>query len=141
MANFETFTKRLVPLGKRPFVTIQKRGTISLNKAAYVALGEPDTVELLFDADERLVGLRSIEYLADHAYPVRGVGNDPTSYLVAGTAFTKYYGIDTTASRRWPAELIGDVLSIDLKTPGTVVTSNRAGHHQPAAGARLSETG
>ena len=128
MANFETFTKRLIPLNKRPYVTIQKRGTISMNKAAYVALGEPQTVELLFDCNERLVGLRGIEYMAEHAYPVRGVGDEPTSYLVAGTAFAKHYGIDTSASRRWPAELIQDVLSIDLKTDGTVVTSNREGH-------------
>jgi hypothetical protein len=126
MANFETFTKRLVPLGKRPFVTIQKRGTISMNKAAFVALGEPDTVELLFDSDERIVGLRGVAHLAEHAYPVRGVGGDPTSYLVAGTAFTKHYGIDTTNSRRWPAELVDDILRVDLKVEGTVVTSNRA---------------
>ena len=128
MANFETFTKRLVPLGKRPFVTIQKRGTISMNRAAYVALGSPQTVELLFDTDERIVGLRAVEYLAEHAYPVRGVGEQPSSFLVAGTAFTKHYGIDTSSSRRWPAELTDDILSIDLKTDGTVVTSNREGH-------------
>jgi hypothetical protein len=126
VANYETFTKRLVPLGKRPFVTIQKRGIISMNKAAFIALGAPDTVELLFDTDERLMGLRAVEYLAEHAYPVRGVGDEPTSYLVAGTAFTKHYGIDTTRSRRWPAELMDNILSVDLKTDGTVVTSNRA---------------
>jgi hypothetical protein len=126
--NFETFTKRLVPLGKRPFVTIQKRGTISMNKAAYVALGSPQTVELLFDSDERMVGLRPVEFMTEHAYPVRGVGQEPTSYLIAGRAFTKHYEIDTTVSRRWPAELVDDVLSVDLKTDGTVVTSNRAGH-------------
>lgn len=127
MANFETFTKRLVPLGKRPFVTIQKRGTISLNKAAHVALGTPETVELLYDSENQIIGLRPVDPTAEHAYPVRGVGDEPTSFLVAGTAFSKHYGIETSASRRWPADVIDGVLTIDLKLEGTVVTSNRDG--------------
>ena len=46
--EFETFTRRMVPLVKKPTVTIQKRGTLSFNKAAQVALGEPEAVELLY---------------------------------------------------------------------------------------------
>jgi hypothetical protein len=107
-------------------VTIQKRGTISMNRAAYVALDSPDTVELLYDLADRVVGLRAVDHLVEHAYPVRSVGADGSSYLIAGTAFTKYYGIDTEVSRRWPAELQDGVLCVDLKEDGTIVTSNRS---------------
>ena len=55
------FRVGLVPLKRQPSVTIQKRGTISLNKAAEVALDCPKTVELLYDAERRVVGLRAVD--------------------------------------------------------------------------------
>ncbi len=125
MPNFETFTKRLVPLGKRPYLTIQKRGIISLNQAAFLALGSPETVELLFDAHQRILGLRAVDAMIEHAYPVRRVGIGATSYVIAARAFTKHYRIDTAVSRRWPATLDTGVLCIDLKTQGTIVTGNK----------------
>lgn len=127
MPDFEVFTKRLVPLKKTPLVTIQKRGTISLNKSAYSALGEPEAVELLYDRDERIVGLRAAESSLEHAYPVRsatGRGSGP--YIISAIAFTKFYDIDTEQSLRWRAHLVEDVLCIDLDSTGTPVTSNRA---------------
>lgn len=126
MPNFETFTKRMAPLAKKPYVTIQKRGTISLNAAAHAALGEPDAVELLYDRNERVVGLRAVSKEAEHAYALRAqAGKNVGPFIVSGTAFAKYYKIDTTVSRRWVGQLEGDILCIDLKQPGTEVTSNR----------------
>jgi hypothetical protein len=125
MPDFETFTKRLVPLENRPYVTIQKRGTISINQAAFDALGEPQAVELLYAPSERIVGLRAVPSSAEHAYPVRTAGPSGHSYLIAGTAFTKHYGIDTELSRRWPADVQDGLLAVDLNHPGTEVTGNR----------------
>jgi hypothetical protein len=125
VANFETFTKRMVPLAKRPYITIQRRGTLSINRPAYDVLGAPEAVELLYDPERRIVGLRAVDAMAEHAYPVRGAGKSATSFLIAGTAFTKYYGITTDVSRRWPAEIDGGILVIDLRADGTEVTSNR----------------
>jgi len=48
---FEVFDKRQAPLGKAPAVTIQRRGLMSLNRAAYNMINEPSTVELLYDRD------------------------------------------------------------------------------------------
>ncbi|MGI8667346.1 MAG: hypothetical protein ACR2N4_15200 [Jatrophihabitans sp.] len=127
MPDFEVFTKRLVPLKKTPLLTIQKRGTISLNRSAFVALGEPDAVELLYDRDERVVGLRPVEAAMEHAYPVRSAtakGSGP--YVISAIAFTKFYEINTDQSLRWQAHLVGDVLCIDLDSTATPVTSNRA---------------
>jgi hypothetical protein len=128
MPNFQTFTKRLVPLKKQPLVTIQKRGTISLNKSAHVALGAPDAVELLYDQDEAIVGLHPVDATVEHAYPLRSAsGKDTGPFVISAIAFTKFYDITTDVSRRWPAYVENDVLCIDTKTPGTPVTSNRAG--------------
>lgn len=125
MPNFETFTKRMVPLTKAPTVTVQKRGTLSLNKASHVAMGEPATVELLFDRAEQIIGIRGVPAEKAHAYPVRGVGKDATTFIVAGTAFTKYYEISTDVSRRFAAEMVDDVLCINLRGDSTIVTGNR----------------
>jgi hypothetical protein len=128
MPNFETFTKRLVPLKKQPLVTIQKRGTISLNKSAHVALGAPEAVELLYDQDEQIVGLHPVEATLDHAYPLRSAsGKDTGPFVISAIAFTKFYQINTDTSVRWPAYVEDGVLCIDTKLPGTPVTSNRAG--------------
>lgn len=124
MPNFETFTKRLIPLVKQPSLTIQKRGTMSINKAAHVALGEPEAVELLYDADEKIIGIRGVDREVGHAYPLRGTPND-SSYVLSGRAFTAYYGIPTVESTRFEAAMIDDVLCVDLNQSGQVVTSNR----------------
>jgi hypothetical protein len=125
MGKFETFTKRMVPLAAQPYVTIQKRGVMSFNAAAHALLGQPEAIELLFDRDEQLVGVRKVAPTVEHAYPIRRAAANDTTYMVSGTAFTKYYGIDTSESVRRPAVMREDVLVIDLKEAGTVVTGNR----------------
>ena len=127
VANFEVFTKRMVPLVKQPSVTIQKRGTMSLNASAHAALGAPAAVELLYDADAGVVGFRAVSPESPHAYPLRAVGKKPDGpFVVSGTAFTKYYGIDTGVSKRWVAEIVDGVLCVNLRGEFAVVTSNRS---------------
>lgn len=136
MPTFETFTKRLVPLAKAPYVTIQKRGTMSFNHSAFVALGSPEAIELLYDRDERIIGVRAVHPGVEHAYPIRATGGgkaDSGTWMVSGRAFAQYYGIDTEVSRRYAAVMDNGVLCIDLKDEGTVVTSNRNGRRTPAA--------
>lgn len=130
MAGFEIFTKRMVPLKRAPSITIQKRGAISINKSAYLALGEPDAVELMYDRAEHRVGLRAVSAALEHAYPVRQSGaGDNGPFVISAVAFTHFYDIDTSRSLRWEAQLIDDVLYINLDSQGTPVTSNRAGQH------------
>src|SRR5690348_5205738 len=53
MPNFVEFDRQdshAVP--DEPMFTLQKRGLISMNMAAFKALGEPVSVALLYDADE-----------------------------------------------------------------------------------------
>lgn len=129
MAGFEVFTKRMAPLGKKPAVTIQKRGLFSMNRAAHALMGEPKAVELLYDRDERIVGIRQVDEDAPHAYVIRPQAStkDSGPLIIAGGLFTQYYGIDTTVSRRWIPTFEDGILRLDLKTEGVVVTSNRSG--------------
>lgn len=134
MPEFQVFTKRMVPLKKRPYVTIQKKGVISLNASAYHEMGEPEAVEFLFDEDAQIVGLRGVDPNVEHAYGIRENANS-TSYLVSGTAFFKYFNVPLGITRRYDPEIIEGTLCIDLKGESTEVTSNRS---KPSATADAS---
>ncbi|MFX8766474.1 hypothetical protein ABTM49_19830, partial [Acinetobacter baumannii] len=89
------------------------RGTISLNKSAFSVIGEPEAVELMYDRDERIVGLRPVDASAEHAYPVRSAtarGGGP--YVISAIAFTKFYDISTERSLRWQAHVVDGTLCI-----------------------------
>ena len=125
---FERFDKRSTPITDNPFVTVQKRGPLGLNRSAFAALGEPKAVELLYDRDRELIGIKATSAKEPYAFPVRPQGRKgsrPSNYLIAGQAFTKHYGIDTTVARRFPAEMEDDTLVVDLRR-GTVATGPRA---------------
>ncbi len=122
--NFEVFDKRFSTLVKRPEVTIQTKGMLSVNASAYSALGSPEAVELLYDRDQQVVGMRPVAPDAAHAYPIRAVGAGAT-FIVSGRAFFAYYGIPTDKPVRRDVKITNDVLIIDLKDPGRDATSNR----------------
>lgn len=122
---FETFTRQR-RTGRQPFVTIQKKGVISLNGAAFEALDSPDAVELLYDTDARLVGLRKVDSSVPHAYQVRAPVENHATYLISGAAFMSYYEIDNSRSVRRPARLDGDLLIVDLNDPGVDSRSENA---------------
>ena len=137
---FEVFDKRMTPLSKAPSVTIQKRGVISLNKAAHDLIGNAETVELLFDRDRNIMALRAAEDTSPHAYAVRnGSKRGPGQAIVSATAFTAHYRIDTTATRRWKPFVEDDMLCVDLATEGTVITGNRTKPVTPAEAAAPAE--
>jgi hypothetical protein len=138
--NFETFTKRMVPLTKAPYVTIQKRGIMSLNKSAWVALGSPEAIEFLYDPEEQIIALKGVDPNVEHAYPIRGTKTDGP-WIVSGTAFTRYFKIATDVSRRYTPYVDGDLLCIDLKMGGTEVTSNRVRNGQTTAEAVADNLG
>jgi hypothetical protein len=113
---FEEFTKKAAREAGTAYVTIQKRGIISFNDAAYAALGAPKAVKLLFDRERLLVGFRPAEPAGNDTYAIRRDGK--TGHVVTGTLFTSYYGIPTEIGRRWAARMIeGGILAIDLTEP------------------------
>jgi hypothetical protein len=129
MAEFETFKRGGMPSRGEPAVTIQKRGALSLNAAAYETIGSPGYVELLYDREERRIGIRASD-LSPHAYVVRGVGENEATHVVSGKAFLNYYEIPRGVARRWIAEEQDGILVIDLKQPGTDVSGHNSRAHQ-----------
>jgi len=126
MANFEVFrSKGARANGSTDTLTIDKRGQLAIGRDAYLQLGEPKAVELLYDRETTTIGIRPVDPSSGTAYAVRG--GDKISYTVSGTAFLRHYGIpfgDTAIRRR--AEMVNGILCVDLQSPGMEVTSNRA---------------
>lgn len=116
--EFERFDKRQTPIAGSPFVTIQRGGRVmTINRVAHEMVGSPEAVELLFNKENRVIGVRQVSKTEPYAFPLRGQGrkgSQPSNYLVAVQAFTKHYDIDTSAAKRYPAEMQEDILIVDL---------------------------
>lgn len=129
--GFEVFDKRMAPLTKAPSVTIQKRGIFSINQTAHKLIGNAETVELLFDKDNKVIALRPSN--EPHAYSLRSQSSRDTGQMIlSATAFTQYYEIDTSVSRRYKPYEQDGMLCIDLNGPSAVVRGNRSKHVQSA---------
>lgn len=122
---FQEFDKRAATASKSPFVTIQRKGIFSMNRAAYALMGEPEAVTLMFDPEEQLVGFKPTLISSPRAFPVR-VQQNGNTFVVGGHAFTKHYGLDTTIARRYGAENRDNILVLDLKAKSTDATGPRA---------------
>jgi hypothetical protein len=108
MPNFVEFDRQdshAIP--DEPMFTLQRRGLISLNMAAFNALGEPAAVVLLYDAEEGIVALRKVTRTYHNGYPVRKQANS-RSYLVGATGFTSFHKITTDVPRRFVGHKYGD---------------------------------
>jgi hypothetical protein len=126
VSNFEVFDRSLTSTTREPAVTVQKRGTMSMNRAAYEALRRPDAVELLFDATARTIGLRPVAPAADNAHLVRRPARSTSGpFTIAALPFLQFYRLRLDESRRWPAFLDGDVLCVDLRAESRPASRTR----------------
>ena len=124
---FKVFEKGSAPVATIPSVTLQKRGLISLNRAAFNLIGAPEAVELLWDEERRVIGLRAAPIDRPNAYPARPQSSKSVRgpVLIGGSLFTRFIGLDTSEAHRWAPTVEDEILCIDLKTPGQPVHSNR----------------
>lgn len=127
MPNFESFSRKMLSLKADPHITLHKRGTISLNRSAYLALDAPNSVELLYDRDRSIVGLRPVDARAENSYQVRSTSRSSGGpWVISAMAFTKFYDIDIRTSLRWPAYLDAGILCADISGEGIAVSGNRS---------------
>ncbi len=136
--DFEVFRGRAAKTRKNlPTVSLQKKGVISLNPAAYEAIGSPKAVELLYAPKARVIGIRAADPDLTHSYPAR-VPKGGQTRLIAAVAFFNHYGIAVEKIRRYPATMVGDVLAIDLnqREEGTEDGAGARKHDGQLAGAR-----
>lgn len=124
--SFEVFDKRRASSAPSPFVSIQRRGPLSLNRAAHEAMGEPKAAELLYDRENRKIGIKPVDPTNPRGFPVRAQGRNGSTFIIAGQSFTKYYGIDTTVARRYAAVKEDDMLVVDLTADSVDATGPRA---------------
>lgn len=61
MPDFKKFSRDVARTREEPMFTLQARGLLSLNNVLFRALGEPDAVQLLYDAQERIIALEKAE--------------------------------------------------------------------------------
>ena len=125
MNGWIEFDRRAAPVSTEAFVTLQKKGMLSLNKAAMNLLGNAKTVTLLYNQESNQIGIRPCRQDNQRAYPVRLQGSGST-HLIAGQAFTKFFGIETGVARRYKAETVVDMLIVDLNQDAPVVTGPRS---------------
>jgi hypothetical protein len=72
MPKFEEFSRDDSRASREgAMFTLQARGLISFNQAAFAALGEPEAVVLLYDAAENIVAMRNVPETRENAYTVR----------------------------------------------------------------------
>lgn len=125
MAQFEVFKRNRSPAIKTPAVTLMHRGQLSINDAAFVELGSPMAVELMYSRPDRLIGIRAVDPAEPHAYVPRTAtknqGHGP--YIVSGAAFFSHFGIDVPHTTRHAVTVEDGVLLIDLKKPGVTITT------------------
>lgn len=128
LEDFMEFDRRSAPIATTPFITLQKKGLMSLNRAAYDALGSVDAVTLLYHPGRRIVAIRPAQSDNPRAYPVRRQGSRQEgggNYLIAGTAFTTFHKIPTDLARRYSVKKVKDALTFDLNEDAPVVTGPR----------------
>jgi hypothetical protein len=101
-----------------PEVTVQKGGSIGLNKAAIDALGRPARVRLAIRMAPPLLGIRPSDEHPD-AYTVQD--NARGAVINAKSAMLRL-GLDLTTARRYPAEFVGGGLLVDFTVPGIPVS-------------------
>jgi len=126
MPKFILFDRRSRPMPLIPLVTVQREGKlISMNQKAYQLLQSPAAVELNYDPDEKMIGIRAIKPTDERGFAIRKQGHNNSGYEVAAQAFTRHWKIDTSVARRYKAYMDGPFLIVDLKLEGTDVTGPR----------------
>ena len=136
--GFEIFARGSAPKPTHPFVTVQRRGLLSFNRAAYDALGAPKAVMLLYNRAQRIIGFRASDPGDPRSYPVRQQGTNGSTFLVAGAAFTSHYDIKTQEARRYQATLKGDMLTIDLNDDAPIVSGPRSKDRERSRGEQIA---
>ena len=119
--------------------TLQARGLISLNQAAFTALGEPDAVVLLYDAAESIVAMRKVPKSYENSYAVRKQ-QQAHSYLVGAQGFVAHYKIPTQRALRFPGRDYGDGVWGFVLREGAVVQNRRGRQPRPPVTERWRHT-
>lgn len=99
------------------FVTVSTHNLLLLSSAAMAALGEPEAVQLLWDARRRRVGLRKTEVGTEAAYKIHRNNRRGRNGSFTCGKFLRHHGLTIRPGRR-PATIEGDILAFEISAPG-----------------------
>jgi len=138
--DYELFEYRRVSIGRAPMISLQKRGTFSLNRIAVEALGSPGHVQLFYSRKKRRVGFRAAEADAPHTYSLSPQTSN-SNYQIGAKSFCLYYNIPFgEGSRRFTTQMDGDMLSIDLDEQNQTIPSPRRRNTRGTEKSAVQET-
>jgi hypothetical protein len=113
-----------------PVLTIQASGGMVLNDLAHDLLGRPERVVLLYDRDEKLIGLQPASKVdKTYSFPIRNSGlpgYDPI-WALSAKSFCNYYGVDTEVTRRYLVKGKDELFVVDLKDPIAALKPRKKG--------------
>jgi len=114
--DFETYHRqRGKALGRALLITLSPNGIIRFSDGAYEALGKPAEVELLFDHDQQVIGIRTpLKAHSNDAFEVRRPLLGGSRYISA-KAFVTFHSLDFGRTRRLCASLHGGVLCVPTR--------------------------
>jgi hypothetical protein len=140
MPKFEEFSREESRASREdPMFTLQARGLISFNQAAFAALGEPEAVALLYDSSENIVATRKVPKSHQNAYTVRKQQH-AQSYVVGAQKFVAHHNIPTQRARRFPGRDYGEGVWGFALREGTVVQNRRGRRAGPPVTDRWRHT-
>ena len=93
---------------------IQKSGEIHIPDVGMELIDSPQWVELLYDDQHNVLGLRPTDATNPRAFRRRRDKKRAHISIFAGRGFTLAHGIDTSATRRYPIEAVDGILVVDL---------------------------
>lgn len=114
--GLELFTGRPRQQPGQLNVTLQRGGRFIINQAIADLMGDPPTVELLFDRAAHRMAIRPATPDSAFAYPLRRHQRASTR-LISGRKFMSHYGISRDVTRRYKATWDGAMLLVDLTQP------------------------
>jgi hypothetical protein len=141
--GLELFTGRTRRRPDELSVTVQRGGRFVVHDDIAKLMGDPSTVELLFDRVKGQMAIRPATPESVFAYPLRR-RRDAAIRLISGRKFMGHYGISHEATRRYKATWNGAMLLVDLTQPlgaDPAQPGAPSGSDQESADARRSHAG
>ena len=116
----------------QPTVSIQKSGAVTWNQSAHDAMGRPELVEILFDQDRSMLGLRPAER-SEGSFRVRRLGPQNT-WITSARGALRRIGLLPENAFRQVAKQEDSVLAIDVSE--LLERTRESGAARPARGQR-----
>lgn len=87
---------------RRLYVSLNRRGEIAMNEAAFHEIGRPANVTLLYDERTRCIGVKYPVPVDRHFYPARRYGRGRRMRIVRAARMLKQFGIEVERTLRFP---------------------------------------